>query len=50
MSVLTELQNRRIQDILIAYVDGSTGFPDAINTVYPNAQVQLCVLHIMCYL
>ena len=38
LGVLTELQNRGVQDILIACVDGLKGFPDAINTVYPNAQ------------
>ena len=43
LGVLTELQNRGVQDILIACVDGLKGFPDAINTVYPKAQVQLCI-------
>ena len=44
LGVLTKLQNRRVQDILIACVDGLKGFPDAINTVYPNAEVQLCIV------
>ena len=44
LGVLTELQNRGVQDILIACVDGLKGFPDAINTIYPNAQVQLCIV------
>jgi putative transposase len=45
LSVLTELQNRGVKDIIIAAVDGLTGFPEAINTVYPKAQVQLCIVH-----
>lgn len=47
LSVLTELQNRGLQDIIIAAVDGLTGFPEAINTVYPKAQVQLCIVHMV---
>ncbi len=47
LSVLTELQNRGVQDIIIAAVDGLTGFPEAINTVYPKAQVQLCIVHMV---
>jgi len=45
LSVLTELQNRGVEDIFIACVDGLTGFPDAINTAFPKAQVQLCIVH-----
>jgi putative transposase len=47
LSVLTELQNRGVKDIIIAAVDGLTGFPEAINTVYPKAQVQLCIVHMV---
>ena len=47
LGVLTELQNRGVQDILIACVDGLKGFPDAINTVFPKTQVQLCIVHIV---
>lgn len=47
LNVLTELQNRGVQDILIACVDGLSGFPDAINTVYPAAKVQLCIVHMV---
>jgi len=47
MSVLTELQNRGLQDIIITCVDGLSGFPDAVNTVYPKAQVQLCIVHMV---
>ena len=47
LSVLTELQNRGIKDIFIACVDGLKGFPDAINTAYPNAKVQLCIVHMV---
>jgi len=49
LTVLTELQNRGVQDILIACVDGLKGFPDAINTVYPKAEVQLCIVHMVRY-
>jgi putative transposase len=45
LSVLTDLQNRGVKDILIACVDGLKGFPDAIQTIYPNTEVQLCVIH-----
>ena len=47
LNVLTELQNRGVKDILIACVDGLKGFPDAINTVYPNTQIQLCIVHMV---
>ena len=45
LSVLTDLHNRGVQDILIASVDGLTGFPDAIAAIYPNTEVQLCIVH-----
>ncbi|WP_191923894.1 IS256 family transposase [Pantoea agglomerans] len=45
LSVLTDLQNRGVNDILIACVDGLTGFPEAINSIYPDTEVQLCVIH-----
>lgn len=45
MSVLTDLQNRGLKDILIACVDGLTGFPEAINSIYPQTEVQLCIIH-----
>lgn len=47
LSVLTELNNRGVKDILIACVDGLTGFPEAINTVFPKTQVQLCIVHLV---
>jgi len=47
LSVLTELKNRGVQDILIACVDGLTGFPDAINAVFPQTKVQLCIVHMV---
>jgi len=47
LSVLTELQNRGVKDILIACVDGLKGFPDAIQAVYPQTQVQLCIVHMI---
>src|SRR5215470_6968586 len=45
--VTTELKNRGVQDILIACVDGLKGFPEAIETVFPKAQVQLCIVHLV---
>ncbi|WP_375546367.1 IS256 family transposase [Erwinia pyrifoliae] len=47
LSVLTELKNRGLQDILIACVDGLKGFPDAINSVYPQTNIQLCIIHMV---
>ena len=44
LQVVTELKNRGVQDILIACVDGLKGFPEAIETVYPLAKVQLCIV------
>lgn len=45
LQVLTDLQNRRVKDILIASVDGLKGFPEAITSVFPNTEVQLCIVH-----
>lgn len=45
LSVLTDLQNRGVKDILIACVDGLSGFPDAIQSVFLNTDVQLCIVH-----
>ena len=47
LNVLTELQNRGVKDILIACVDGLKGFPDAINTAFPETQIQLCIVHMV---
>jgi putative transposase len=47
LQVLTELRNRGMKDVFIACVDGLKGFPQAIETVYPQAQVQLCVVHLV---
>jgi len=47
LSVLTDLQNRGLQDVLIFCVDGLSGFPEAIEAVYPKAKVQLCVVHMV---
>jgi putative transposase len=47
LSVLTELRNRGVQDILIAAVDGLKGFPDAIEAVFPKTQMQLCIVHLI---
>ena len=45
LSVLTDLQNRGVNDILIACIDGLNGFPDAIQSVFPQTSVQLCIVH-----
>ena len=47
LAVVTELKNRGVQDIFIACVDGLKGFPEAIETVYPQATVQLCIVHMV---
>ena len=47
MQVVTELKNRGIQDIFIACVDGLKGFPEAIEAVFPQTQVQLCMVHMV---
>ena len=47
MSVLTDLKNRGVEDIFIAYMDGLTGFPDAVRAVYPKTKVQLCIVHMV---
>jgi len=49
LNVLTELNNRGVKDILIACVDGLKGFPDAIASVYPDTQIQLCIVHMVRY-
>ena len=47
MGIMNELKNRGVKDILIAAVDGLAGFSDAINTVFPKAEVQLCMVHMV---
>jgi transposase-like protein len=47
LSVLTELNTRGVKDIFIACVDGLTGFPEAINAVFPKTKVQLCIVHLV---
>jgi putative transposase len=47
LSVITELQNRGVKDIFIACVDGLKGFPEAIESVFPQTQVQLCIVHMI---
>jgi len=47
LSVLTDLQNRGVQHMLIACVDGLKGFPDAINATFPKAKIQLCIVHMV---
>jgi putative transposase len=47
LSVLTDLKNRGVKHMLIACVDGLKGFPDAINSTFPNANIQLCIVHMV---
>lgn len=47
LSVLTELSNRGVKDILVACVDGLTGFPEAISAVFPRTLTQLCIVHMI---
>lgn len=47
LRVMTELKARGVQDILIALIDGLTGFPDAILAVYPQTQIHTCVVHVV---
>ncbi len=47
LGVLTELRNRGVKDVLIVCCDGLTGFPEAIETVWPDATVQTCVVHLI---
>jgi len=47
LGVLTEIRNRGVEDMFIACVDGLKGFPDAIEAVFPKAQVQLCIVHLV---
>jgi putative transposase len=47
MQVVTELKNRGVADIFIACVDGLKGFPEAIEAVFPQTQVQLCMVHLV---
>ena len=47
LSVVTELHNRGVKDIFIACVDGLTGFPEAIEAVFPQTRVQLCIVHLV---
>jgi transposase-like protein len=47
MGVLSELKNRGVKDILIACMDGLSGFPDAVRAVYPDTRIQLCIVHMI---
>jgi putative transposase len=47
LSIITELKARGVRDIFIACVDGLKGFPEAIEAIFPQTQVQLCVVHLM---
>jgi len=47
LAVLTELKNRGVKDVLIACVDGLKGFPQAIESIFPETRIQLCMVHLM---
>lgn len=47
LQIVTEMKNRGVDDILFACVDGLKGFPEAIETVYPKTEVQLCIVHMV---
>jgi transposase-like protein len=47
ISIMNNLKNRGLEDILIAVVDGLKGFPDAINAAYPDTTVQTCIVHLV---
>jgi transposase-like protein len=47
MGIMNELKSRGVQDILLAAVDGLTGFPEAIAAVFPKTEVQLCMVHMV---
>jgi len=47
LRVMTELKSRGVEDLLIALIDGLTGFPEAIHAVFPQAQIHHCVVHLV---
>jgi len=47
MGILTELKNRGVKDILFACMDGLSGFPEAVRSVFPDTRVQLCIIHML---
>ena len=47
MSVLTDIKNRGIEDILIACMDGLTGFPDAVKAIFSETHIQHCFVHMI---
>jgi putative transposase len=49
LRVMNELKSRGLEDILIAVIDGLKGFPEAIATVFPQAQIQTCIVHLLRY-
>lgn len=49
LQVINDLKNRGVEDIFISCVDGLKGFPEAINSVYPQTQVQRCIVHMVRY-
>ena len=47
LQVFTELKNRGVEDILIACMDGLKGLPEALKSVFPDTEVQLCIIHMI---
>ena len=48
LAVMNELKHRGVEDILIAVIDGLKGFPEAITAVFPETQIQTCIVHLIC--
>jgi Transposase, Mutator family len=47
LGVMNELKNRGLKDLLIAVIDGLKGFPEAISAVYPDCEIQTCIVHLI---
>jgi putative transposase len=47
LAVMNELKHRGVEDILIAVIDGLKGFPEAITAVFPQTQIQTCIVHLI---
>jgi putative transposase len=47
LAVMNELKNRGVQDVLIAVIDGLKGFPEAITAVFPDTEIQTCIVHLI---
>jgi len=50
LQIMNELRNRRVEDILLAVVDGLKGFPENIRRIFPQREVQTCIVHLIHYI